>query len=141
MKNALVLFAVVCFSTLPAVAAEPASPQKVAQDFYDAYVKVLASNGDTQKFVLSSAEVTRGFKKAFRKLMKLGMESDPVICGQDFPGEGYAASPAQMRDGKAVVTMTSRSKDMPVSFPVTLRNVGGRWLISDTNELKADVDD
>ncbi len=143
METALRFLAFVLLCGAPALAAEKPSlsPSEVAQSFYDSYMEVLRANGDTNTFVLGSKAFTRSFKKAYRKLIADGMESDPIICAQDFPSEGYAASPAKIDGGKAVVTMKSRSRDMPVSFQVTLREIDGRWLISDTNDLKADAGD
>ncbi|MGH8045667.1 MAG: DUF3828 domain-containing protein [Chthoniobacterales bacterium] len=140
---ALGLLALALFSALPALAAdESSSPKAAAQTFYDAYMKVLLAKGDTQKFVLSSDAVTKGFLKAYKALIADGMDSDPVICGQDYPDEGFSASKAKIEDdGKATVTMKSRGDQLKHSFKVTLRKVDGRWLISDTNDLKADADD
>lgn len=123
------------------LAGDQGSPREVAQDFYNAYLKVLLAHGDPEKFVLSSDALTDAFKQAYRKMVKEGMESDPIICGQDYPDEGFNASPAKIQDGKARVTMKSRSQAMKVSFPITLRKVDGAWRISDTNDLKADAAD
>jgi hypothetical protein len=37
--------------------------------------------------------------------------------------------------------MKSRDDEFKHSFKVTLRLVDGQWLISDTNDLKAEADD
>ena len=138
MRSVLtLLFLLTGFSTLAA----EASPTIAAQTFYDGYMKVLRANGDPEKYVLGSELLTGGFKKAYAKLVKEGLESDPIICGQDYPDEGYTASPAKLKKGKAIVTMKSRSPAMNVSFKVTLREIDGAWRISDTNDLKADAED
>jgi ABC-type transporter MlaC component len=141
MKTTLCLITVLLLAGFAAIAADESTPTEVAQNFYDAYMKVLRADGDTDKFVMNSGVFTASFKKAYAKMVKEGMDSDPIICGQDFPDEGYTASPAKFKDGKALVTMKSRSKSMPVSFKVTLRKIDGKWLISDTNSLKADAAD
>jgi hypothetical protein len=138
----LLVAAFAIFSALPTIAADaPASPTQAAQTFYDAYMKVLLAQGDTQKFVLSSKAVTKGFLKAYKALVADGMDSDPIICGQDYPDEGFKASKATIGSDKAYVTMKSRSDTLKHSFKVTLKNVDGTWLISDTNDLKADAKD
>ena len=143
MKNAARVLTFIFLSSFALVAAEAesASPQAVAQGFYDGYMKVLLANGDTQKFVLASKVLTKGFKKAYRQLIKDGMDSDPIICGQDYPDEGFKAGVEEIDAGKAKVTMKSRGDTLKHSFDVTLKNVDGVWLISDTNDLKADARD
>lgn len=122
-------------------AADDSGPREVAQTFYDGYMKVVAANGDRDAYVRGSDLVTKGFKAAYEQMMKIGFESDPVICGQMYPDDGFAASPAQVDGDRATVTMTSRGDPMKHSFDVRLKNVDGSWLISDTNDLKADVED
>jgi hypothetical protein len=142
MKTVYSLLALALFSMASALAAsEPPPPTQAAQEFYDAYMKVLLAHGDTQKFVLSSDAVTKGFLKAYKALIADGMDSDPIICGQDYPDEGFQASKAEMKNGKARVTMKSRGDTLKHSFKVTLKKVDGRWLLSDTNDLKAEADD
>jgi hypothetical protein len=141
MKTTACLLAFFILSGFTAPAADDSGPTGAAQAFYDAYMKVLVDNGDTQKFVLASPNLTSGFKKAYAKLVADGMESDPIICGQDYPDEGFTAAAAKIHDGKATVTMKSRGDTFKHSFKVTLRLVDDRWLISDTNDLKADADD
>lgn len=139
MKATILLLASCLLSAFPAMAREAGGPAEAAQAFYDAYMKVLLANGDTQEFVLNSKSVTPGFKKAFAQLIKDGMDSDPIICGQDYPGDGFTASAAKIHDGKATVTMKSRGDTLKHSFEVTLRRVDDHWLLSDTNDLKADA--
>lgn len=142
MKNTLRLLALLVISASCALAADaPASPTQAAQKFYDAYMKVLLANGDTQKFVLSSKAVTPGFLKAYKALIADGMNSDPIICGQDYPDEGFAASKVETKGDRTYVTMKSRGDTLKHSFRVTLKSVGGRWLISDTDDMKADAAD
>jgi len=142
MKTLRALLALAILGALPTMAADDeSSPAQAAQNFYDAYMKVLLSNGDTQKFVLSSKAVTKGFLKAYKALIADGMDSDPIICGQDYPDQGFKAAKTEMANGKAYVTMKSRGDQLQHSFKVTLRQVDGKWLISDTNDLKADADD
>ena len=141
VKSALLAFAYLALSSLSAAAAEEATPAQVAQEFYDGYMKVLIANGNTQKYVISSEALTQSFKKAYAKLVKKGMDSDPIICAQDYPDGGFAASATEFKKGKAYVTMKSRGDTLKHSFKVTLRNVDGAWLISDTNDLKADASD
>ena len=144
MKSLLLTVAIL--AALPLASADDrdksaTGPAQAAQKFYDAYMQVLRAGGDTQKFVLASRAVTQGFLKAYRKLIADGMDSDPVICGQDDPDKGFEASPADIEGEKAFVTMKSRGDEFTHSFKVTLRRVDGTWLISDTNDLKADADD
>ncbi len=140
MKTILCLLAFSVFSSFADAAVE-SGPTEAAQIFYDAYMKLLTGNGDARHFILASKNVTPAFKKAYARLVKNGMDSDPIICGQDFPDAGFAASDAEIHGGKATVTMKSRGDTLKHSFRVTLRLVNGRWLISDTNDLKADADD
>jgi hypothetical protein len=140
MKTILRLLALLVF-TGHAIAAEESAPATVAQTFYDAYMKVLLANGDTQKFVLASKTLTSGFKKAYRQMIKDGMSSDPIICGQDFPDEGFKATVEEIDGDKAKVKMKSRGDTLKHSFDVSLKKVEGEWLISDTNDLKADAKD
>jgi len=139
--HAICLLSCLILSSFAAIAADENTPAGAAQKFYDAYMKVLLANGDTQKFVLSSKSVTKGFLKAYKAMIKDGMDSDPMICGQDYPGDGFAASAAKFKNGKAYVTMKSRGDTLKHSFKVTLRQIDGQWLISDTDDLKADEED
>lgn len=116
-------------------------PEEVAQTFYDGYMKIVVANGDRDAYVMGSDLLTAGFKSAYEKMMKIGFESDPVICAQDYPDNGFAASPAQVDGERATVTMTSRGDDLKHSFDVRLKRIDGAWLISDTNDLKADEED
>ncbi len=141
MRTSPWLPALLILSAFSSLAAEPASPAEAAQNFYDSYMKVVLANGDTQQFVLSSKTVTPGFKKAYAKLIADGMDSDPILCGQDYPAEGFTASAAKIHGDKATVTMKSRGDTLKHSFGVTMRLIGARWLLSDTNDLKADADD
>jgi hypothetical protein len=140
MRTLLHLAVLALIAALPLRAADD-SPTEAAQTFYDAYMKVLLANGDTQQFVLESKAVTKGFLKAYKALVADGMDSDPIICGQDYPDEGFAASPATIDGDKATVTMKSRGDTLQHSFKVSLKNVERRWLVSDTNDLKADAAD
>lgn len=139
MKRLLVLLA----ALLPAAAvlAQDDGPQEVAQRFYDGYMKVLLGGGKTEDYVLNSKSVTKGFLKAYTAMIKDGFESDPVICAQDYPDNGFVASPAEIDGDRATVVMKSRGDDFPHSFNVRLKNVDGEWLVSDTNDLKADEED
>jgi hypothetical protein len=74
-------------------------------------------------------------------MIKDGMDSDPLICGQDYPDDGFTASAAKFKNGKAYVTMKSRGDTLKHSFKVTLRKIDGQWLISDTDDLKAAEED
>jgi len=141
LKAVLALCALFLLPIFAATAADKPGPTEVAQSFYDAYMKVLLANGDTEKFVLSSKELSQSFKKAYSKLVADGMESDPIICGQDYPDAGFVADPAKISGAKASVAMKSRDDEFKHSFKVTLRLVDGQWLISDTNDLKAEADD
>lgn len=138
----LVQIVVATVFLLPALhAADDSGPREVAQTFYDGYMKVVAANGDRDAYVLDSNLLTKGFKAAYEQMMKIGFESDPVICGQMYPDDGFAAGSPQIDGDRATVPMTSRGDPIKHSFDVRLKNVDGSWLISDTNDLKADVED
>lgn len=134
----IVVAVVLC---IPVLHADDSGPTEVAQAFYDGYMKVIAANGDRHAYVMGSDLLTAGFKSAYEQMMKIGFESDPVICGQEYPDNGFAAGPAQIDGDRATVTMTSRGDPLKHTFDVRLKNVDGSWLISDTNDLKADVED
>lgn len=131
---------VIALAGLGAARAADEGPKEVAQEFYDGYMKVLLAKGDTNAYVLDSPMVTDSFRAAYRKMIDMGFESDPIICGQDYPDQGFTASDPSVDGDKAEVTMTSRGDDLVHSFTVTLKQRDGAWLISDTNDLKVDAD-
>jgi hypothetical protein len=143
MKSALCQLAFLLLSGLAALAGEGGgiTPTATAQTFYDGYVKVADALGDCQKYVLSSPACTAGFKKAYQKMMADPPDSDPIIRAQDTPEAGYRASPAKLKKGKAIVTMTGDYGETKVSINVTLTKVGGAWLISGIEDLKSEEED
>jgi hypothetical protein len=132
----------VCLMPFSAVTAaeetsESSAAVKAAQAFYDGYMKVLlASDGDSQAYVLKSKRVTGAFKKAYRAFMEEA-DSDPIICGQDYPDAGFKAGKPILKGEQSTVTMTSRDPSFPHSFQVFLKRGDEGWQISGTNDLKA----
>lgn len=117
-----------------AFAGEGAEPKAVAQTFYDGYMKVLLSNSDSIKYVTGSKNVTKEFKAVFKKTMDRP-EADPIICGQDYPDGGFAATTQKISGETATVQMKSRDAAFDHKFNVKLRNVDGVWQISGTDDL------
>jgi hypothetical protein len=119
-----------------AFAGEAPGPQEVAQNFYDAYMKTLRSSGDAAAAVAESDALTRSFKKTYAKMAEEGLDSDPVICAQDYPDAGFEAGAAKITGTKARVVMSSRDPGFKHTFTVFLVKSEDRWLIAGTNELK-----
>lgn len=110
-------------------------PASVAQTFYDAYLKVLNADGDARRFVMKSAHLTPALKKAYAAFMK-DHDHDPIIQAQDFPAQGFQASPAKIQANTATVTITSRDASFAHSFKVTLVKTEGSWVISAVGNLR-----
>ncbi len=108
---------------------------EVAQAFYDGYMKALNSSSDTVVYVKKSKLVTPAFKKAYAKFME-EPDSDPIICGQDYPDKGFTAGKPIVKGTRARVTMNSRDKSFPVTFNVVLVNGEEGWLLAETQDLK-----
>ena len=119
----------------PAVAAAEEDPARVAQVFYDGYIKLLNANGDGGRSVMKSDQFTPGFKKAYKAYMK-DADSDPIVQGQDYPKSGFKASAAKVNGASATVTMASRDPSFKYSIKVTLVKNGEHWLISGIGDLQ-----
>lgn len=128
----LVALAVLCHHV--ALAADEGARQ-IAQTFYDGYMKVLKTNGDTRRYVAKSEHLTPAFKKAYTAFMK-EPDHDPIIQGQDYPDAGFEASKATLDNGLATVTMGSRDAAFAHSFKVTVVKHKEGWLISAIGDLK-----
>ena len=119
-----------------AFAGEAPGPQEVAQNFYDAYMKTLRASGDVSAAIANSDVLTRSFKKTYAKMTEDGLDSDPVICAQDYPDAGFEAGAAKITGSKAKVALTSRDPNFKHTFTVLLVKSDDRWLIAGTSELK-----
>jgi len=128
--------ALLCLAPVAPAAAEEPSPKAVAQAFYDGYMKVLLKEGDSVVYVMKSEHVTKAFKKAYKAFME-NPESDPIICGQDYPDAGFAAGKVKIEgDGnEATVVLTSRDPKFENSFEVYLKLTDKSWLIEGTKDL------
>jgi hypothetical protein len=107
-----------------------------AQTFYDGYLKILNGKGDSKKWISKSDKVAPSFKKAYVAYMK-EPDSDPVICGQDFPKSGYKASLGSANEDTATVIISSRDPAMAYSFKTVFIRKEGKWLLAGTDDLKA----
>lgn len=132
MKQLLSVLAL--FLATSAFAGEEAQPKAVAQSFYDGYMKILLSNGDSIKYVTGSKLVTSQFKAVFKKTMDRP-EADPIICGQDYPDGGFNAATQAIDGDTATVQMKSRDAAFDHKFNVQLRKVKGAWQICGTDDL------
>jgi hypothetical protein len=129
----LALLLVLCHC---AFAGDAPGPQEVAQNFYDGYIKTLRASGDAAAAIADSGALTRNFKKTYAKMAEDGLDSDPVICAQDYPDAGFEASAAKISGTKAKVVMASRDASFKHTFTVFLVKSDDRWVIAGTSELK-----
>jgi hypothetical protein len=136
MALSLRFFALLLLLCNCAFAGEAPGPQEVAQNFYDAYMKTLRSSGDVAAAIADSDALTRSFKKTYAKMAEDGLDSDPVICAQDYPDAGFEAGAAKITGSKAKVVLSSRDPDFKHTFTVFLVKSDDHWLIAGTSELK-----
>ena len=129
------LILTVVFACRQMAAAAEEDPARVAQTYYDGYMKVLNADGDTRRYVLKSDRLTPAFKQAYTAAMK-EPEADLIIQGQDFPKAGFKSSAPKLKASIATVTMTSRDTAFKHSFKVTLVKNAESWLIAGIGNFK-----
>src|SRR4051812_45299984 len=129
-----------------------ATPKKdvarVVDSFYAQYFKEFVQNppkGDVDealiRWVTSNRYLSDTFKKVFRKTIvdarkqepELGLGTDPILDGQDYPDHGYRAREIQIAGDKAYVVMQgidapTFKRDRPLS--VELVNTNNTWKIT-----------
>lgn len=128
------LFAVLCFACISAFAGPEGDVTKAAQGFYDGYMKVLNANQDPKKWILKSDKVASGFKKSYASFMK-EPDSDPIVCGQDFPKAGFKAATDSIQGNTATVTLSSKDPAFRMTFKATFSLKDGKWLLAGTKDL------
>lgn len=134
MKILTVFLFAVFSSLLPAFAQDDA--KSTAQSFYDGYMKVLSSNGDTKAYVLKAASLTDGFKTAYKKFMKEA-DFDPIINAQDYPDAGFVALKAKADGDNASLVMKSRDPSFNLTIELGLVKEDGSWKINRIGDVKA----
>jgi hypothetical protein len=150
IKQIILLLVATLTFTMPGQCASPeADVKQVTENFYKQYYrdfinkKGKESDYDARliKWVNASPDTSPRFKKAVPKAFsdarkkdpELGLESDPILAGQDYPEKGYRAKTVKITNGKAAVGMVgldakgAETKDFHISLELV--NAGGRWLI------------
>jgi hypothetical protein len=139
----LIAIATLAFIMPGRCASPEADVKQVVETFYKQYYrdflkKDRKGGGDAQliKWVDASPYVSPRFKKAVAKALtdarkkdrELGLESDPIIAGQDYPEKGYQAANVKVTQDRATATAKGiEAKGFDISLGLV--NSGGHWLI------------
>lgn len=126
---------VIAVLLLPLPAAQAADDlQETVQAFYDGYMKAIPRDATVQ-WVLTSASVSKSFKKAYKAFMNGEPDFDPVLCGNDYPDAGYVVK--NIKEDGATATVTMKSRDPEFQNEFTLEAVKGAdgWQIEDIDDF------
>lgn len=114
----------------------------VAQTFINGYVKAShARNWDRIKWVAASPLATNNFKRTLKKMIsdgfkrdpEVGLDSDPVVGGNDCP-DSYTVKSAKA-DGDAAAVVLIGPKDFPAQVKVRMLKVDGKWLVDACGDM------
>jgi len=124
---------------------------KLVESFYAQYYKEYLhkpSKGDSDqaliRWVNANPKLSDAFKKALRKAVldarkedpEMGLDSDPIVGGQDYPDKGFRAKDVQITGDKAIVAMVGiDSPDFKIA--VTLVRSANKWKIDAIGDINA----
>jgi hypothetical protein len=123
----------------------------VVESFYAQYFKEYLhqpTKGNSDKAIIrwvdANSNLSDAFKKALRKAVvdarkadpEIGLDSDPILGAQDYPGKGYRAKDIQLAGDKAKVVMEGiNAPDFKIS--VGLVNAGNKWRIDSIGRINS----
>ena len=114
----------------------------VALAFINGYAKAShARNWDRIKWVAASPLATNNFKRTLKKMIadgfkrdpEVGLDSDPVVGGNDCP-DSYTVKSAKA-DGDAAAVVLIGPKDFPAQVKVRMLKVDGKWLVDACGDM------
>jgi len=114
----------------------------IAETFINGYVKASrARNWDSVKWVAVSPLATKNFKRTLEKMIsdgfkkdpEVGLDSDPVVGGNDCP-DSYSIKSAKAAGDAAAVVLIG-PKDFPVQLKVRMLKVEGKWLVDACGDM------
>ena len=114
----------------------------VAVTFINGYVNASrARNWDRIKWVAASPLATNNFKRTLKKMIsdgfkrdpEVGLDSDPVVGGNDCP-DSYTVKSAKA-DGDAAAVVLIGPKDFPAQVKVRMLKVEGKWLVDACGDM------
>ncbi len=114
----------------------------VAVTFINGYVKASrARDWDSVKWVAASPLATNNFKRTLKKMIsdgfkrdpEVGLDSDPVVGGNDCP-DSYSVKSAKA-DGDAAAVVLIGPKDFPAQLKVRMLKVEGKWLVDACGDM------
>jgi len=153
VKHLLLAAIAICAFSLPARCASPETDIKnVVEPFYRDYMRFIARparkdyDAKLINWVNTSPYTSPGFKKVLEKTVtaanksdpEVGLDSDPILAGQDHPDKGYRAKSIRVVKNKATVTMEGIGEES-FHISVELINLKGQWLIDGVETIKANT--
>lgn len=133
-------------TTLAGTAAETKSEAdkagSAAGAFINGYVKASGDrNWDSVKWVAASPLATENFKRTLKKMIsdgfkrdpEVGLDSDPVVGGNDCP-DSYSVKSAKA-DGDVAAVVLIGPKDFPALLRVRMLKVEGKWLVDACGDM------
>jgi hypothetical protein len=150
MQILLATIAICAFSTPAQCASSEADAKKMVETFYRDYISFISkpSKGDPDAqliaWVNASPYTSPGFKTVLKKTLlaarkkdpEMGLDSDPILAGQDHPEKGYRAKTIHIVQDKASVALEGVGSDS-FHISVELINIKGAWLINGIADIKA----
>ena len=143
MSTRLLALLLVFTPMLRAHADDKADATKVVNSFYASYIAAAlkAENGD--KVVKKSPQLSPEFKKAYAAIVakawkeepEVGLDYDPIVCGQDFPDAGFEVKSITLKDTAGSAVVSSKDPNFKHKIHLELVKQDGKWFIHDIEDF------
>lgn len=135
LRTSAILLAIIAFTSMPASAQQPATPEDVARGFYSWYLHQLTlenSNPLKQKTTALKYLTPQLYANAPRLIRR--MDADIFICAQDWDTgweKNFTVSTPQIKNSSATETVTLPSGETDkVKIDLTLLKTASGWRIN-----------